>query len=78
MSNTTQRFTKDGYLVIASGCAEDNSGIVIQANGKFIIRMTYPIGITEEGEEIYTDTFSDRKEAIEVFKSYLGSFGYGE
>jgi hypothetical protein len=69
--------TKDGYPIVVRGVNEDNSGVVYEKDGKFVVSCSYPIDViydpaTEIETLVYEQVFDEEGLAIGAFKLYIG------
>lgn len=64
--------TKEGHRIVAHCCAEDNSGIVFERDGKFVCRFSYPAGEDEAGNLVYEETHDTRAAATESLRFTCG------
>lgn len=76
-------FTSQGFPIVARCCAEDNSGIVFDNGGVFVLRCSYALDVTrdengEDGVELYTTPFLFREEAIAALRDVCGIDRIGE
>ena len=77
---STLGMSRDGLHIVASGCNEDNSGIVVALPmGGFEVRCTYPTSATYDdvtGEEtpVYNELHNDEKEAVAALKQHIGAY----
>lgn len=63
---------KNGYQILASCCAEDNSGHVIQEMGMFTVHCSYPITEDSQGNPVHKVSFATKEKAIAELRSFCG------
>jgi hypothetical protein len=70
--------TNEGNLIVARGCAEDNSGIVyVRPDCMYVVRTTYPLylkydPVTDTEEEVHEEEFNNATDAVAALYNYIG------